>query len=77
MLQQHFNYYAESIQVYVHQSIIIITFKNTHYLVSILHMYSFTVSNNSLLRQRNWKKKEKKIVESTITAVQKDCCNFY
>lgn len=53
MSQQHFNYYAESIQVYVHQSIIIITFKNTHYLVSILHMYSFTVSNNSLLRQRN------------------------
>lgn len=48
MLQQHFNYYAQSIQIYVHQLVIIITFKNTHHLISILHIYSFTVLNNSL-----------------------------
>lgn len=48
MLQQHFNYYAQSIQIYVHQLVIIITFKNTHHLISILHIYNFTVLNNSL-----------------------------
>lgn len=60
MLQQHFNYYAQSIQVYVHQLVIIITFKNTHHLISILHIYSFTLNNSLFGEARNWKEKRRK-----------------
>lgn len=71
MLQQHFNCYAESIQVYIHQSVTIIRFKNTHYLISILHMYRFTIiaySNNVIEKK---KKKEKNCREHNNGSVRK------